>query len=381
METTPIRLGDVLQIERIPVDINPENKYIQIGIRSFGRGIFHRDPVPGKELGKLRYFEVHPGRLIVSNIMAWEGAVALSSNSDAGCVGSNRFLSYAPTGGVDLAYLNYFFQGEIGRRLISRTSTGTVVRNQTLSIADFEDLVVPFPDLSEQRRLAVKLDRAYASIVRIEKLRAQACALRNALRVSLITPASLDSRTRLDCVESVLQLVRTPISIDSERKYRPIGLRSFGRGIIRYPETKGADLSKLRFFRFPTNALAFSNIKAWEGAVGITSTTDSDLIASNRFLFYVPRDGRANISYLRHYFLTSDGLAKISACSPGSADRNRTLNAKAFERIVIPLPPPDLQRHVASVIDRTLDAQEMWPTDVLDAARPSLLNAAFSGSI
>ena len=135
-----IRLGDELRIERIPVDVDPKLGYVQIGIRSYGKGIFRRDKVPGDELGRLKFFEVRPGRLIVSNIMAWEGAIAVSSADDAGCVGSHRFLSYIPSPKIDIRYLNYYFQSEGGRAAIKGTSTGTVLRNQTLSIKDFENL-------------------------------------------------------------------------------------------------------------------------------------------------------------------------------------------------------------------------------------------------
>jgi type I restriction enzyme S subunit len=153
-----VRLSDILTLERIPVEPNADRKYVQIGIRSFGNGIFHRDEVPGDELSKLRYFEVHPNRLIVSNIMAWEGAIALSTESEVGCVGSSRFLSYLKSGDIDLRYLKYYFQSKAGRTLIRSTSTGTVVRNQTLSIRDFENLKVPLPGLQRQQDVAAMLD-------------------------------------------------------------------------------------------------------------------------------------------------------------------------------------------------------------------------------
>jgi type I restriction enzyme, S subunit len=157
-EQAPVRIGDVLRLERIPIEPDPSKYYVQIGIRSFGNGIFHRDKLLGSELGKLRYFAVQPDRLIVSNIMAWEGAVAVSTSDDAGFIASNRFLSYMRCGAVDIRYLNYYFQSKQGRAVIRGTSTGTVVRNQTLSIKDFEDLIVPLPSTDRQRQVASWLD-------------------------------------------------------------------------------------------------------------------------------------------------------------------------------------------------------------------------------
>lgn len=153
----PRRLGDLLILERDPVDPDPDKQYIQIGIRSFGNGIFRRETL-GADLSKLRYFKVRPHRLIVSNIMAWEGAIAVSTDSEFDCIGSSRFLSYRPSDGVDIRYLNYYFQSKRGRDLIRSTSTGTVVRNQTLSIKDFDDLRIPLPELTQQRKLVAQLD-------------------------------------------------------------------------------------------------------------------------------------------------------------------------------------------------------------------------------
>jgi len=157
-DTIPVRIGDVLSLERIPVDPDADKYYVQIGIRSFGNGIFHRDKMLGSELSKLRYFQIRPNRLIVSNIMAWEGAIAVSAGDDADCIGSSRFLSYKRSGDVDIRYLNYYFQSENGRAAIRSTSTGTVVRNQTLSIKDFEQLVVSLPSHEKQRLVSDLLD-------------------------------------------------------------------------------------------------------------------------------------------------------------------------------------------------------------------------------
>lgn len=155
-----VKLSEMLTLERIPVEPDPDRYYVQIGIRSFGNGIFHRDKMPGAELSKLKYFEVKPNRLIVSNIMAWEGAIAVSTETETDCIASSRFLSYTKSSDVDLRYLNYYFQSGYGRAAIRNTSTGTVLRNQTLSIKDFEDLMVPLPSMERQQKVASQLDKS-----------------------------------------------------------------------------------------------------------------------------------------------------------------------------------------------------------------------------
>jgi type I restriction enzyme S subunit len=140
-------------------------------------------------------------------------------------------------------------------------------------------------------------------------------------------------------------------------------------------------LSKLRYFTFPENALVLSNIKAWEGAISVTTKEDLECVASNRFLFYLPRDSRVNIGFVRYYLLSRAGLADVGSCSPGMADRNRTLGVKSFERLRLPLPQRDVQDRVVRVLDGVMSS--LAKTAVADghvaAFRASLLNAAFNG--
>jgi type I restriction enzyme S subunit len=163
------RVGESISLVRNPVSIDATKVYRQIGIYSFGKGIIRRDPVLGVELSKLRYFEVPVGALVLSNIQAWEGAVAVSTEADSGFIASNRFLSYYPASAdVDTNYLRYFFLSDSGQPLIRQASPGTMVRNRTLGIKAFENLKIPLPGIDEQRRIRNLLDRAYEVLRRIE---------------------------------------------------------------------------------------------------------------------------------------------------------------------------------------------------------------------
>jgi type I restriction enzyme, S subunit len=154
-----VRVGDVLELQRRPVDVDPVAEYLPIGIRSFGKGIFHYPATLGANLSRLRFFEIQPDELVVSNIKAWEGAVAVSSPAEVGRIASNRFLSYAPRDGqIDVRYAAYYFLSERGNSLIQRASPGSADRNRTLAIDRFEALEIPLPPLSEQESVANYLD-------------------------------------------------------------------------------------------------------------------------------------------------------------------------------------------------------------------------------
>ena len=50
MSVQRVRAGDVLRLERTPVELDPAHEFVTIGVRSFGKGIFHYDAKPGDQL-------------------------------------------------------------------------------------------------------------------------------------------------------------------------------------------------------------------------------------------------------------------------------------------------------------------------------------------
>lgn len=160
-----VRVGDVLELQRTPIEVDPTESYKRIGIYSWGRGMLYRPEVPGSEMGSLRYFTFPAGALMLSNIQAWEAAVAVTTEAEAGYVASNRFLPYVPvTERVDVRYLAHYFVSEVGLEKLRAASPGTQVRNRTLGKKLFEALEIPLPPIEEQRRIADHLDSARMSI-------------------------------------------------------------------------------------------------------------------------------------------------------------------------------------------------------------------------
>jgi type I restriction enzyme S subunit len=92
-----LRVGDVLRLERRPVQVDPYDEYVEVGVRSFGRGIFHKEPIEGSSLGDKRVFRVEPDDLVISNVFAWEGAIAVASEDERGTIGSHRFMTSFPS--------------------------------------------------------------------------------------------------------------------------------------------------------------------------------------------------------------------------------------------------------------------------------------------
>ena len=174
-------LRDMLTLERRTVVVEPGKSYREIGVRSFGRGLFEKEPTTAADLGNKRVFHIQPGDFVVSNIFAWEGAVAVADARHEGTIGSHRFMTWVTkTSGVDVQYLRHYFASDLGLGQLRSASPGSAGRNRTLSIKNFENIVIPRPALEEQRRIATHLD----SLDGLVDLMAQRTKVAQALPVS-----------------------------------------------------------------------------------------------------------------------------------------------------------------------------------------------------
>lgn len=146
------KFGEVSPVTRRPVEIVPEQRYEELGARSFGRGIFHKPSFRGDELTWERLFRVEEGDLVISNIKAWEGAIAVAGKQDHGRVGSHRYLT-AVTDPTRLLpeVLCFYLLSPSGLEKIGLASPGSADRNRTLSVSRLEEIEVPVPPLAAQK--------------------------------------------------------------------------------------------------------------------------------------------------------------------------------------------------------------------------------------
>lgn len=138
-----------------PVDVNPNVYYEQIGIKSHGKGIFHKDAVTGESLGNKRVFWIEEDKLILNIIFAWERAVAKTSPAEKGKVASHRFPMYKPKADLlNLDYILFFFLTPKGKKYLELASPGGAGRNKTLGQSEFEKLKILLPSVKEQAKIA-----------------------------------------------------------------------------------------------------------------------------------------------------------------------------------------------------------------------------------
>ncbi len=151
-------------LERVsePVNVDLNETYRQIGIRSHGKGIFYKDLVNGKELGNKRVFWVEENAFIVNIVFAWEQAVAITSEKEIGMIASHRFPMYkAKLNKSDVNFIKHFFLTRKGKELLGVASPGGAGRNKTLGQKEFAGLEFILPEKVEEQ---IKIAECLSSI-------------------------------------------------------------------------------------------------------------------------------------------------------------------------------------------------------------------------
>ncbi|MCL4760118.1 MAG: restriction endonuclease subunit S [Rhodocyclaceae bacterium] len=165
IDGAPLRpMAEVAPLVRRPVEIDLDAAYPELGVRSFGRGTFHKPELPGVEVGNKKLFRICAGDLVFNIVFAWEGAVAVAQPEDDGRVGSHRFLTCVPAPETaTVEFLRFYFSTPEGLQKLGEASPGGAGRNRTLGLKKLESLQVPVPPIGRQHwfdRLQTKAHEA-----------------------------------------------------------------------------------------------------------------------------------------------------------------------------------------------------------------------------
>ena len=136
-----------------PVVIQLDEVYTQIGIRSHGKGIFYKEPILGRDIGKKSVFWIEPNCFILNIVFAWEQAIGKTTESEIGMIASHRFPMYKPNN-LDIDFLIYYFLTNQGTNILKEASPGGAGRNKTLGQDRFLTSKIIFPCINEQQKIA-----------------------------------------------------------------------------------------------------------------------------------------------------------------------------------------------------------------------------------
>ena len=161
---------------------------------------------------------------------------------------------------------------------------------------------------------------------------------------------------RIYPLKEVLQRISFPVTVDENKLYYQIGIRSHSKGIFYKEAEIGRQIGNKRIFWIEPNCLILNIVFAWEQAVAKTSEKEVGMVASHRFPMYKVLNN--SLDYIVDFFKTEKGKQLLQMASPGGAGRNKTLNQDFFLNSKIYLPSLNEQLKTSELIELIEDRIE-----------------------
>jgi type I restriction enzyme S subunit len=178
------RLGELLRLDEEQEPIKADGSYPQVGIRSFGEGMFRKPPTLGSETTYRTFNVLRAGKLVMSQVKGWEGAVAVCPAELDGWFVSPEYRTFAcREGECDPGYLAHLVKTRWFQSHLSDATRGVGARRERIRPEMLMGIEIPFPDLAGQKR-------ALRSIEYVT--RAQSLANRSIPHAEALLPSLLD---------------------------------------------------------------------------------------------------------------------------------------------------------------------------------------------
>lgn len=153
-------LGEVMEESTESVEVSLEGRYPNLGIYSFGRGVFAKPPIDGMETSAKKLNRVRAAQFIFSRLFAFEGAYTFVPNEFDGYFVSKQFPCFDVDPSLATAeFIAAALQSPQQWRELARSSKGLGLRRQTIKVEALLDHELWFPPISEQYRMVDALQK------------------------------------------------------------------------------------------------------------------------------------------------------------------------------------------------------------------------------
>lgn len=376
-----VRLGDVVEIRREivePAAIPSGTLYVGLEHIEIGGRFVNVGCVNAGDLASAK-FAFTSEHVLYGKLRPYLAKIAAPHFAG---ICSTDILPLQPGSKVDRNYLRWLLLSPpMVARANSRASGANLPR---LSPSALEDLTIPLPPLSKQRRIAATLDRADALRARRRAALAQLDILRQAI---------------------FLDIFGDPITNPKGWPRRALGeLGSLDRGVSKhrprnapellggpYPFVQTGDIARcdgwVRGYGSTYSEAGLRQSRLWPaGTLCITIAANIAMTGILTFDGCFPDSvvgfqaaDVATVIFIREWLRFIQ--ASLEDAAPESAQKN--INLKVLRNLEVPTPPIELQRQFTRRIDagRRLAEQSARQAEELDSLFASLQHRAFRGDL
>lgn len=390
-----VSLGELIRLERRPVDVVADHQYQEIGTYSYGRGIFHKTPRSGLEVGNKDLFMMKKGDLILQITFAWEGAIALCSEAEDGLFGSVRY----PTFRVDeercfAPFLVKYLTTRKGLEQIGRICPGSAGRNRVLALKRLPEVMVPLPPRAEQCRIIARVESLASSIGQAKQLRFESTS-----QSANLLSASCENMLNRARSSGPIRKLSSLVNPDRGISYGIVQTGAEYEGGV--PTLRAGDL---QWFRVNTDRVKRVDPKIERGytrtrlrgnelllrirgGVGELAVCPESMAGGNvsREIAVIPLASEVLPRFAMFLLSARSSQTKMHGNVRGTSYLG--INLKDVRELEIPVPTLSLQETMLSELERLkdkVDALTTYQTEVaaeLDAMLPAILDKAFKGEL
>lgn len=374
-----VPLGDAIEHRKAFITIDDEETYKLCRVQLHAKGVVMRSRMKGVDIRTKKQQACQARDFLVAEIDAKLGGFGLVPDElDGAIVSSHYFLYDVNENRLSPSFLDYYCRTEAFRGQVSAQGTTNYAAIRASNVLNYD---IPLPPLPEQHAIVARLDaltdKTKQIVAHLDAVEADAEHLLAQQFRDVIAKAPYRS------MSEVAPMERRNVDLDTSKRYREVGARSFGKGLFAKPDFNAADATWEKPVWIRTGDLVFSNIKAWEGAIALAGAEHDGAIASHRYITRVPNTEELLSEFLLYYLLCPEGLEKVGDASAGTADRNRTLSLTKLAKIEVPVPPLAAQRAFTQMhaTIATLKAKHTVIRKSNAALLPAMLDRVFANEI
>lgn len=150
-----VTLDQILSLSLDTVQVSSTACYPNLGIYSFGRGLFEKPPIDGMATSAKTLTRVHSGQFIYSRLFAFEGAYGVVNEHFDGSYVSSEYPTFnSDPAQVIHQFLGVYFQSPRIWREVAHGSKGLGDRRQRVQPEKILGHTLLLPPLSWQQRIA-----------------------------------------------------------------------------------------------------------------------------------------------------------------------------------------------------------------------------------
>lgn len=180
------KLGEIVVLDEDAVPVEATGSYRQVGVRSFGGGLFPKGAVEGTGTTYRSFNCLYDGALLLSQVKGWEGAIAVCPHELAGWFVSPEYRTFRciPSEACP-RYLASLVRTEWFWRKLATATRGVGARRERTRPEQFLNIELPMPDVKQQKRGEV----LFAEVDALARLQAETAAELDALLPALLDRA------------------------------------------------------------------------------------------------------------------------------------------------------------------------------------------------